>query len=95
MVVPQSLTMPTYFSGRHVRTGEPRPFKCYYRLPISGDAAVKFIDGEKSSLASEIAPIAVAEILALVSTQNEMFGLVNRKGEWLVKPDYNRLAYGD
>lgn len=86
--------LPGLLGEKTNRPDEPRSFNAFYNWPISADKPVKFIDiSKKGNYPSEIVPVAVAENVALVSTQNDMYGLVNRKGEWLVPPDYNRLAY--
>gem|GEM_PF-1758613 len=94
-----SLSQPTFhlpgtFSSRYQSADGPKSFNSFYNLPISAAAPVKFIDiAKKGKLPSEVIPVTVADDRALVRTQDDMYGLVNRKGEWIIPPEYNRLAY--
>lgn len=89
-----TLRLPGTFSRRHQSADGPESFNSFYNLPISAAAPVKFIDiAKKGTLLSEVVPVTVADDRALVRTQDDMYGLVNRKGEWILPPEYNRLAY--
>ncbi len=89
-----TLRLPGTFSSRRQQPDAPKSFNSFYNLPISKSTPIKFIDiKKKGTLPSEVVPVTVADDLALVRTQDDMFGLVNRKGEWILPPDYNRLAY--
>ncbi len=86
--------LPDFVRNRFFKPGQPRSFNSFYNLPVSKDKPIKFVDiSKKGNYPSEIIPKAVAENIALVSTENDMFGLVSNKGDWLLAPDYNRLAY--
>ncbi|CAN5157916.1 hypothetical protein BH11CYA1_BH11CYA1_07610 [soil metagenome] len=89
-----TLHLPGTFSRRNQPADGPKSFDCFYNLPVSSAAPVKFIDiKKKGTLPSEVVPVTVADDRALVRTQDDMYGLVNRKGEWIIPPEYNRLAY--
>jgi hypothetical protein len=94
VVVPPGGPIPVPKSARSLQVGAPRSFNSFYNLPVSQSKPVKLIDiSKKTGLPSEVEPIAVAEDMALARTQDDTVGLINRKGEWLMPPDYNRLAY--
>ena len=94
MVIPPGGPIPVSKAARSARLGAPRSFNSFYYLPISPSAPIKLIDiSKKTGLPSEVEPIAVAEGIALAKTQDDTVGLINRKGEWLIPPDYNRLGY--
>jgi hypothetical protein len=96
IVVQPGNSLPASQSARAMPIGAPRSLDSFYNLPVSPSKTVKLIAlSKKTGLPSEVEPIAVAEDLALAKTQDDTVGLINRKGEWIMPPEYNRLAYCD
>ncbi|MBU6452797.1 MAG: WG repeat-containing protein [Cyanobacteria bacterium REEB67] len=94
IVIQPGGSLPASQSARSLPMGAPRSFNSFYNLPVSPAKPIKLIElSKKTGLPSEVEPVAVAENLALAKTQDDAVGLINRKGEWVMPPDYNRLAY--